>query len=338
MHIIRPIFESDLDDLCELASVVKGLTTLPNDREILENKIIDSLKAFNPHVRKPSGESYLFVLEDLEKDQVIGTSGIISKTGGFEPFYTYAIKQEIHESENPSVHREIPTLHLVENHNGPSELCGLFLHPEYRKHGLGRLLSLSRFLFIQAFKERFDENMISELRGVINEDGKSPFWECVGRHFFTIDFYTADFLSGTGNKQFIEDLMPEYPIYIPLLPDSVQSVIGNVHKNTVPARKLLEQEGFTYQNEVDIFDAGPTVSAKIDDIRTVKGAKTAKVYSVAYKKDSEKPTHLISNASLDFRCGLGNVDIDDKGQVTLSETVAKALKVSMGDTISYVEV
>lgn len=335
MFLIRPVEENDLADLCKLAETAKGLTTLPNDKKILRNKILDSLKAFSPHVRKPNGEAYLFVLEDLSTHKIVGTSGVLSKTGGFEPFYTYQIRDEKHESQNPSVCKIVPTLHLVKNHNGPSELYGLFLHPGYRKHGLGKLLSFSRFLFIKNFKNRFDKKIISELRGVIDQNGKSPFWECVGKHFFEIDFYTADFLSGTGNKQFIEDLMPKYPIYISLLPYDVQKVIGEVHEKTKPARKFLEDQGFIFENEVDIFDAGPTVTATTTDIGIIKNSEFAQIADLTTSDAQEKNIYLISNQSLNFRACQGELTIQDDGSVLIAENVAKALQIQKGDPVSF---
>lgn len=336
MFIIRPIAENDFAALCELASVVKGLTTLPNDHKILQNKVYDSLKAFGPHVRKPGGEAYLFVLEDLDTKKIIGTSGIISKTGGFDPFYTYQIRSELYASKQLNIHRQIQTLHLITSHNGPSEIFGLFLNPEYRTHGLGKLLSLSRFMFMKQFMARFDETVISELRGVINADGKSPFWECVGKHFFDLDFYTADFLSGTGDKQFIEDLMPDHPIYIPMLPHEVQNVIGQVHHNTLPALKLLRDQGFVYKNEVDIFDAGPTVSTKLSNIKTIAESTVGKAVLIEKFARSESLTDaLVSNTDLDFRCTRANVYQNTAGEIHLEKITADALQIQAGDPILY---
>ena len=74
--------------------------------------------------------------------------------------------------------------------------------------------------------------------------GNSPFWEWLEAHFFSMDFPTADYLSGIGNKVFIAELMPRYPIYTNLLSQEAQDVIGHVHEKTRPALRLLEREGF----------------------------------------------------------------------------------------------
>ena len=116
-----------------------------------------------------------------------------------------------------NVRKDVRTLTLVEEHNGPCEIGSLFLHPDYRRDGNGRLLSLSRFLFMAEHRQRFEPQVIAEMRGVIDDQGRSPFWDAVGKHFFEIDFPKADYLSMV-NKKFIADLMPRHPLYVPLLP------------------------------------------------------------------------------------------------------------------------
>ena len=61
------------------------------------------------------------------------------------------------------VRKEIQTLALVEEHNGPCEIGSLFLHPDYRRNGTGRMLSASRFLFMAEHKHRFETQVIAEM-------------------------------------------------------------------------------------------------------------------------------------------------------------------------------
>ena len=253
--LIRPVRPADLDGLEGLALGIRGgLTTLPPDRDLLEHKIDESVRAFDKRVLKPAGEYYLFVLEDLESREVIGTAGILARVGGFDPFYSYEIRRETFSHEPLDLHREVEVLHLKTNHKGPTEICSLYLRRESRGAGRGRLLSLSRFLFMAMYQDRFDVDVLSEMRGYIDPAGRSPFWESVGQHFFQKDFTTADFLSGLGNKAFIRDLMPEYPIYVNLLPPDVQEVIGRVHPDTEPALRMLRAEGFEFARKVKADD------------------------------------------------------------------------------------
>jgi arginine N-succinyltransferase len=334
VHVLRPIRENDLAGLAALArSTGGGLTTLPPDDAFLAARIDDSQHAFRPRVRQPKGEYYLFALEDSVTRELVGVSGIASRVGGYEPWYTYEIRPERHAHPPLNIVREIAVLHLRQEHQGPSELCSLFLRGDRRRGGAGRLLSLGRLLFISAHRNRFTPTLMAEMRGYIDQTGRSPFWEAVGRHFFAFDFYQADVLSGLGGKQFIADLMPRHPIYVPLLPPEVQAVIGRVRHETEPALSLLLAEGFTRTNEVDIFDAGPLVRVPAGDVRTVREARVARLRSAAATLPAAGPLLLIANGALDFRASIGAALGHDDGSVSLGRETAAALDLEPGDQV-----
>ncbi len=338
--VIRPIAQKDLNLLSELLQRTEfGLTSLPKDQNFLKKRILDSEWSFQRIAEEPRGETYLFVMEDLDTRKIVGISGIVSKVGGFEPFYTFKIDSVVHESPTLKVRQEIPVLTLVAEHNGPCEIGSLFLVPAYRKAGLGRFLSLSRFLFMASHKSYFDPMVIAEMRGVIDSEGHSAFWDALGKHFFKIDFPKADFLS-ILNKHFIADLMPRHPIYIPLLSAAAQAVIGCVHENTKPALKILEEEGFHFNNMVDIFEGGPVMSCPLEQIRTVLASVSSTVLDIVPEKrlvseKNPKPKrYLISNNKQDFYCCLGSLE-EKAGQVIISSKTALKLRLLPGDTLRY---
>ena len=333
MLVIRPVSPPDLDDLLDLASQASfGLTTLPRDADFLRQRIADSIEGFGRlGTGRPRGEALLLVLEDTAASRVVGTAGIVSKVGGFEPFYAYAIETAVHESRDLGIRKEIRTLHLVEEHNGPSEIGSMFLHPCMRGRGVGRNMSLSRFLLIAEYPANFDETVIAEMRGVIDERGHSDFWDAVGKHFFELDFPKADALSMTG-KGFIGDLMPRHPVYIPLLPPAAQAVIGQVHQNTAPALRILQQEGFRFTGMVDIFEAGPIVSCPRDELRLVCNSQQQLVIATMPEEDGPA-THLIATTDTKaFRCCSSSIEQKTEG-VILPATVANSLGVTVGDTV-----
>lgn len=334
MVVLRPITLEDLPGLLALANLTGfGLTTLPRDEKLLHRRIRDSLHGFEKlgDQDPPRGETYLFVLEDTHNGAIVGTSGIVSKVGGFEPFYAYRVDISVHESSQLNVRKEIGTLHLVEEHDGPCEIGSLFLSPDYRKEGNGRLLSLARFLFMAEHQEYFDPMVIAEMRGVVDEQGRSAFWDAVGHHFFNIDFPKADYLSMVS-KKFIADLMPKHPIYIPLLPKEAQAVIGKVHPQTEPALAILQAEGFQRFGMVDIFEAGPVVRCPLTEIRTVRESTSAVIEEIG---ESSSERFIIANTRQDFRACQGAVEKVNQG-VRISVEAAKALGVGAGDTIRYV--
>ena len=329
MSVIRPVRASDLDALLALShQTAFGLTTLPSDERILARRIAASERAFGREQRE-RGDAYLLVLE--EAGEVVGTSGVVAKVGGFEPFYAYRIESRIHESKSLGVRKEVRALHLVAEHDGPCEIGSLFLSPSARHGGNGRLLSLARFLLIAEEPEAFDPTVIAEMRGVIDDDGRSPFWEALGRHFFDMDFPTADYLS-IEDKRFIADLMPTHPIYIPLLPREAQAVIGKVHPNTEPAIHLLRTEGFEDCGLVDIFEAGPVVTCQRDSIRTVRESRVLRVGGVQDEEmGAADPVYIACRAD-EFRAAKGRVRIEGD-EIFMGACLARGLEVGAGDTV-----
>lgn len=337
---LRPVRESDLPALLRLLdSLTDSLTTLPRNQRFLESRIHKSIRAFYPNVDEPGSEEYLFVLADDLQGQLYGCSGIVARVGGFKPFFTYQIIPERVEHKPQGICHTIDVLHLRANHDGPSEIGSLFLHPDLRGGGIGRLLSLARFLFMAAYPSRFQQRVIAEMRGYIGPDGKSPFWETVGRHFFLNDFHQADFLSGLGQKDFIRDLMPRHPIYLPLLPEQTRRIIGEVHPHTVPARRLLLREGFAVSDEVDIFDAGPQLAAELPQIRCVRQSREVRLLSTDVAgippaaASSPAEVWLLSNGRLDFRACLGAYYECEPDGIVLNPATAELLEVGIGDSL-----
>ncbi len=312
MMVIRPIAKTELESLYQLAEKTGvGFTSLVPDKNTLQEKIDLSLESFQRSLTVPGIESYLFVLEDTDTKQIVGTCGLLGTVGLDEPFYSYHLGNIVHSSRELKVHNIMPTLVLNNDYTGFSELCSLFLEEEYRHSKNGQLLSKARFLFLAQFPERFTNKVFAEMRGVCDENGRSPLWESLGRHFFSLDFAKADELTSLGSKQFIAELMPNNPVYTALLNQESREVLGKVHQNTVPAKRLLDQEGFRYENYVDIFDGGPTIEARVQDIRAVRDSKLSKVIinnnastlTADQQKDQDLPYYLVANTKLDeFRC------------------------------------
>ncbi|MBM4022856.1 MAG: arginine N-succinyltransferase [Planctomycetes bacterium] len=335
MHLIRPVREADLEGLLALAGHASfGLTTLPCDADWLAGRIRDSEEGFRRlGDGRPRGEAYLFVLEDTTTTRLVGTAGVISKVGGFEPFYAYHIRTTVHESTMLGVRKEIRTLHLVREHDGPCEIVSMFLHPDLRGRGAGRPLSLSRFLFIAEHPASFDATVIAEMRGVLDDAGRSEFWDAVGRHFFEIDYPKADYLS-LLNKRFIADLMPRHPIYIPLLPPAAQAVIGRVHPETEPALAIVRGEGFESSGMVDIFEAGPIVRCPRDRLRLVRESARGPVAALV-DRHAAGGDFLAGTTGIGFRACQTSLECLPDGGVVLPARTAEALGVGVGDVVRY---
>ncbi|EMP56940.1 arginine/ornithine succinyltransferase subunit [Marinobacter santoriniensis NKSG1] len=334
MMVVRPIGTEDHEALRELARKTgKGFTSLQDDDTQVARKMESALAAWKDG-EIPEEAFYLFAMEDTDTGRVVGICGLEAAVGISEPWYNYHIGSLLHSSRELGVRNLVNTLTLSNDHTGYSELCTLFLAPEARHSKNGSLLSKSRFLFMAEFPQRFNEFMLAEMRGYADKDGISPFWEGLGRQFFSLEFSQADQLSSM-DKVFIAELMPKYPIYTNLLPKAAQEVMGETHPDTTPARKLLEAEGMRYTGYVDIFDAGPTLVARMDDIRAINKSRHASVQVSDVELTGE--LYLVSNTGfLDFRCCMTPLQTLDNGKVGLSPAVIEALKVTEGSTVRIV--
>jgi arginine N-succinyltransferase len=230
-----------------------------------------------------------------------------------------------------NIAKEIPALVLVAEHNGPTEIGGLFLAPDYRKHGAGRLLSLSRFLYMTLHPDCFEKEVIAEMRGVVDDSGYSPFWEALGRHFFDMDYAKADLLS-LADKSFIADLMPTYPIYVPLLPPEAREVIGKVHEKAQPALRMLQDEGFTFSGMVDIFEAGPIVECPVDRVRINRESRTTVIDQITVE-ELDSPNFIIARAEGSFRACVAALDRKPREGIRINAGIAKALDLTLGTRV-----
>ena len=335
--VIRPVRESDLPAILRIAKLTgPGFNSLPDNQQAIERKINQSLNSFSEKLERKE-RYYLFVLESIEEQIAVGTSGIDPCIGYPWPFYRYRISTMIQVSQILHKRLRHQMLHVTSDHQEATELGALYLKPEYRGQKRGTLLSRSRCLFIAQFPELFSDYIIADMRGISDKNSISPFWESIGQHFYDMSYKEASYLKATEGAQFITELIPSFPIYVDLLPEDARQVIGKTHENTTPALHVLEKEGFRYRKYIDIFDAGPTLGCSTRDLKTVKESKV-KVVSKIQEKLSEKAMVgvEISNVEMaDFRAIFGALEEISEEEVMLETKLAKALNVSVGDKLRY---
>lgn len=340
LRVIRPIRPTDLDDLHGMAQAAGiGVTTLPADRDLLAERIDRSAASFARRI-EPELASYLFAMEDTEVGRIVGVCAIDARVGLDEVWYNYRLSITVNSSRELGVHVQNPTLYLTNEMTNCSELCTLFLDQDWRGDGNGPLLSRSRFLFLADFRDLFSEKIFAEMRGYSDPDGRSPFWDSLGRRFFNMDFHQADMLTGRGNKSFIAELMPKHPIYLALLSSQAREVVGKVHDNTGPALRMLEHEGFNFNGLVDIFDAGPVIEAFSHNIRAIRESRERQVMVRRQSDDAQGPPEqrmMVSNRSFaEFRVlSIPRARVKTTS-VDLSPGEAAALNVTSGDSVRLV--
>ena len=328
---IRAANPGDLQHLYEMAKLTGGgFTNLPPDKKSLAVKLEHSAEGFARTGDYEPGELFLMILENAETGEVRGTCQIFTGVGKVWPFYSYRLTTLTQYSKELDRTFRAEMLNLVNDLDGASEVGGLFLHPAERAGGLGMLLARSRYLFIAMHRARFSERIFAELRGVIDERGGSPFWDGVAGRFFGMNFQDADRFNAINGNQFIADLMPKHPIYIAMLPEAARSVIGLPHPSGRPAMRMLEAEGYAYEGYLDIFDGGPTMTARTDKVESIANAQSAKVVAI----DLAEGTRVLAAAGqlADFRCTFASVELCGDG-IALDAAAAAALGVAIGDTV-----
>jgi arginine N-succinyltransferase len=337
--IIRPAKIDDLQPIYEMAKRTGGgFTNLPPDRKALTAKLERSVAGFDRIGDDVADDLYVFVLQNTATGEVRGTCQIFGNVGQKWPFYSYRIGALTQHSEELGRTFRADILNLSTDLEGTTEVGGLFLHPGERAGGLGLLIARSRYLFIRNHRERFADRTIAELRGVIDEAGGSPFWDGVAGRFFGMSFQEADEFNAKFGNQFIADLMPKHPVYIAMLPDSAKSVIGVPHPSGRAAMRMLENEGFAWENYVDIFDGGPTMTARTDQIRSIREAQDVPVVEISANLGEilGGDKMLVTTGRLHgFKAAYGWT-LKRDGGVALDEVSAATLGLSVGDQITYV--
>ena len=331
---IRAAKSADLQPLYEMAKLTGGgFTNLPPDRKALTSKLARSAAAYNRNGEQGDDELFLIVLENAETGEVRGTAQMFTRVGQSSPFYSYRLATLTQHSKELGRTFRAEMLNLVTDLEGSSEVGGLFLHPSERAGGLGLLLARSRYLFIAMHRARFGDRILAELRGVIDERGGSPFWDGVAGRFFGMGFQEADYFNAINGHQFIADLMPKHPVYIAMLPEIARSAIGLPHPSGRAAMRMLEAEGFAYEGYVDIFDGGPTMTARTDKVESICNAKSGAVAAISGEATAKA---LVATGHLsEFRCCFGQIAESD-GQVVLDPECAATLDVSPGDTVWWI--
>ncbi|WP_395615448.1 arginine N-succinyltransferase [Sphingorhabdus sp.] len=338
--LIRPANMGDLQPIYEMAKRTGGgFTNLPPDKKALSEKLERSAAGFDRVGDDVADDLYVFVLQNSLTGEVRGTCQIFGKVGQRWPFYSYRIGALTQHSVELERTFRADILNLSTDLEGTTEVGGLFLHPGERAGGLGMLIARSRYLFIRNHRERFADRTIAELRGVIDEAGGSPFWDGVAGRFFGMSFQEADEFNAKFGNQFIADLMPKHPVYIAMLQESAKTVIGVPHPSGRAAMRMLENEGFAWENYIDIFDGGPTMTARTDQIRSIREAKDVTITKISHSAGEQNidQKKLLTIGRLHaFKAAYGW--IDDRGDdVIMDAECAQALNISVGDQVTYVE-
>ncbi|HEX4384112.1 MAG TPA: arginine N-succinyltransferase, partial [Myxococcales bacterium] len=251
MYVIRDVQKADLPGLAKLARELDTVN-LPDDERELSGIIEKSARSFDGRIRDAFERDYLFVMEDLRKRTIVGSSLIIAQHGTRDaPHIFFDVYEKEHYSHSVDKHFRHRVLSIGYNFDGPTEIGGLVVHPTWRGQGKpGKQLSYVRFLYISMHRPRFRDRILVELLPRLEDDGRSPLWEALGRKFTGLSYQQADKLS-RENKEFIQQLFPPGEIYATIFTQKIQDAIGEVGPESAGAKNMLTRIGFRYDERID---------------------------------------------------------------------------------------
>jgi len=341
--LLRPIQEADLPVLQQLGNI-PGFINLSQDVDVLKEKIQASIKSFKDENRSKSESKYWFVAEDIKTKKLMALSMIAGQHGTqSSPHFFFQIGTEEKHSKTINTGFLHGTVELGYDTDGPSEIGGLVVDPEYRNTSqkIGKQISFVRFLFMAMYRQKFKSKIIAELLPPINKKGLSPLWEAIGRRFTNMDYWEADELC-QKNKEFILSLFPEGKIYTTFFSAEARNAIGKVSKDTEPVLHMLTKIGFKYVNQVDPFDGGPHLWANSDELLPIKNTRVLEWSDSNNHSSQLKESGLIAvkNQTRDqFASMCVEIVIDNKKATLFDESqraeVEKFLKIKKGDEIYF---
>lgn len=338
MFVVRPVATADIPALEKLASgLTPGVHTLPRTRKTIERAVERSIASFAAQPDMPSEESYFFVLEAADKS-IAGTAAISATAGATGTFFAFRNDVLSQVSRDLNISHNVHALTLCSDLTSHSQLSSYYL-PERRNAGAeAALLSRARLLFAAVAPQRFGDRFFASMAGMTDANGHSPFWEALGRKFFQMDFLEAErMIEGARNRTLIVELMPHYPVYVPLLPGEAQAAMGQVHAEGELPFRILSEEGFEPDEYIDIFDGGPILRAHKNALRSFSQSmiRTA----VTGEDGAVRGTYLIAtNREENFRAVVAECSAPEMSEcVALTPEAQRMLDVVQGDSVSCVK-
>ncbi len=343
MFLVRPVELSDIDALEKLAAgSMPGVHTLPRTRDRIAASVERSIASFAAHVDIPSEESYLFVLEQQASGEIVGTAAIFAQAGSNGTYFSFRNDVIQQVSRDLNISHSVHALTLCSELTAYSQLSGFYLANRSSAGLEAGLLSRARLLFAVLAPHRFGDRFFVPLAGVTDKNGQSPFWEALGRKFFKMDFLDAEkVIGGARNRTLIVELMPHYPVYVPLLPGDAQAAMGQIHGDGELAFNLLTEEGFEADDYIDIFDGGPILQAHKNSLRSFNGSMMRRVLHAQAGNSSDLMViySVAACREQNFRAVTVSCPSADAGDtISLTQDAQDALMVAPGDNVICVRI
>jgi arginine N-succinyltransferase len=226
----------------------------------------------------PGTETLAVVARAVDgQQQVLATLQLVPAVGLDLPRAAWHVGCAVHAAPELRLHHRQLTLLLGHDHTGASELAALAWQagdlPQPTRVAALRLLVRAALLRLASQRSRFAPRLIAELPGVRDAQGRSPFWDGLGRHFYAGDPAEAAARHGPAWRSHVASLLPRQLVYASFLTPAAQAAIARADPASALLREVLEESGLRYGHHVAVDDAGPVLEAETDALPGVSQAR-----------------------------------------------------------------
>jgi arginine N-succinyltransferase len=207
----------------------------------------------------------------------LATLRLVRAIGLDLPRVSWHVGCAVHASAELRLHHRQLTLLLGHDHTGASELADIAWAGEglpLPVHAAAlQLLLRAALLRVAADRHRYAPRLVVELPGLRDAQGRAPFWEGLGRHFYGGDPAAAAARHGPAWPSLVASLLPRQLVYASFLPAAAQAAIAQAAPTARLLREVLEEAGLRYGHHVAVADAGPILEAETDQLPGVAQAR-----------------------------------------------------------------
>lgn len=187
----------------------------------------------------------------------------------------YHVGCVVHAAPALKLNHRQHTLLLGNDHTGCSELADLAWQRDGRSlaQQAAALQALVRGAIarIGAQRDKYASTLIVELPGRRDAQGRSPFWQGLGRHFYAGDPLAAAERFGPDWRCHVAALLPRQPVYASFLAPEAQAAIAQVDDAARLALDTLWHAGLRYGHHITIDDGGPVFEGVVDALAGAPG-------------------------------------------------------------------
>jgi arginine N-succinyltransferase len=208
---------------------------------------------------------------------LLATLRLLPAIGLDLPRVSYHVGCTVHAAPELGLFRRQRTLLLGHDHTGASELADIAWSPRElplsdTALALHTLVQAALRLVTQE-RQHYAQRLVAELPGPRDAAGQSPFWQGLGRHFYTGDPAAAAALHGPAWRSHAAALLPRHLLYTSFLPAAADAAIAQVAGSARVLREVLEEAGLRYAHHINVEDGGPVLEVDLNDLQAWRHAQ-----------------------------------------------------------------